>query len=77
MMRNEAKCGVFAKGLKIPDEMNGIPRVTQETPYKYLGIEMEETSQARTLKERMKEYQKDTHGSEQTHTGNFCNSACI
>ena len=55
MMINEAKCFVFGKCLKIPDEMNGIPRVTQETPYKYLGIEMEETTQAKTLKERMKE----------------------
>ena len=55
MMRNEAKCGVFTKGLRIQDEMNGIPRVTQETPYKYLGIEMEETTQSRTLIERLKE----------------------
>ena len=26
MMINEAKCGVFTKCLKIPDEMNGIPK---------------------------------------------------
>ena len=49
------KIGVFAKGLRIQDEMNGIPRMTQEKQYKYLGIEMEETSQTRTLNERMKE----------------------
>ena len=54
-MINEAKCFVFGKCFKIKDEMNGIQRVTQETPYKYLGIEMEEASQAKTLIERMKE----------------------
>ena len=55
MMRNETKCGVFAKGLRIQNEMNGTQRVTQETSNKYLGIEMEEASQARTLIERMKD----------------------
>jgi len=38
---NDAKCGIFSKGLQIPENMSTITVVTREMPYKYLGIEME------------------------------------
>ena len=38
---NDAKCGIFSKGLQIPENMSTIPVVTRETPYKHLGIEKE------------------------------------
>ena len=52
-MRNETKC-FFSKDHRNQDEMNGIPRVTQEKQHKHLVNEMEETSQERTKIERKK-----------------------
>ncbi len=39
---NEKKCGVFAHGIPIPQELQGIPEVTDRNPSKSLGVEMAE-----------------------------------
>ena len=52
---NESKCGIFSKGIHIPEELSNIPRVTEEAPHKHLGIEMDEGVNGKEVNERMKQ----------------------
>lgn len=54
MIINE-KCGIFARGLSIPQEKAKTPIVSDENPYQYLGFDKGEMMTSKEVIERLKE----------------------